>query len=257
MKRQPYRHHTGGFSLVELLVVIAILAVLISILVPTSAHQFESAKRSVCKAHLEQLGIGHNLFAAEHNGSLPPHQAKLDNLGQGVYAVYSRHWKKTAEYDRYRGNGILYYLGYIKSEFLYCPSWTHPYTQHRQVNPTNYRGGSIWLLPEFPSHQAWMQTSYAFRGARDLLEHNDPRSPHMFRDPPTATPIVSDHFSDPRRGSNFHHQDGYNTLYLDGSVDWVSDPDEEIRLYNGGRTYHAGRANYKKQERVWFQYFTR
>ena len=79
----------------------------------------------------------------------------------------------------------------------------------------------------------------------------------MFKDSPFETPIVADHFSDPRRGVNFHHKEGYNVLYLDGSVGWVRDVGFEIWNYNGGFTYHAGASRYRLQEEVWYKYFTR
>jgi prepilin-type N-terminal cleavage/methylation domain-containing protein len=65
-----------GFTLVELLVVISIIAVLISILLPSLRKARESAKRTVCKANLRQLGMGFLIYTDSYDGKLPAAFAK-------------------------------------------------------------------------------------------------------------------------------------------------------------------------------------
>lgn len=65
--RTPQR---SGFTLLELLVVVAILALLMSILLPSLSRARESARRSVCGAHMHGVMNAWEVYATEF-GSLP------------------------------------------------------------------------------------------------------------------------------------------------------------------------------------------
>ncbi|MFN3166936.1 MAG: prepilin-type N-terminal cleavage/methylation domain-containing protein [Phycisphaeraceae bacterium] len=56
-----------GFTLIELLVVVSIIALLIAILLPVLGRTMETAKDSVCKSNLRQLGIAQASYAADFN----------------------------------------------------------------------------------------------------------------------------------------------------------------------------------------------
>jgi prepilin-type N-terminal cleavage/methylation domain-containing protein len=68
---------TKGFTLVELLVVIAIVAILAALLLPTLGRTRASAKRTACSNNLRQLGLAVSLYAADHDGILPPRAKDL------------------------------------------------------------------------------------------------------------------------------------------------------------------------------------
>lgn len=60
-----------GFTLVEVLVVIGVIGLLIALLLPAVQAARESSRRSECKNHLRQIGIGFNNFVGVH-GQFPP-----------------------------------------------------------------------------------------------------------------------------------------------------------------------------------------
>src|SRR4051812_40077379 len=79
--RHLIRNCALGFSLVELLVVIAIIAILASLIFPALSGAKERAQRSVCRNNLRQFTIMMNLYASDHNESLP--------LGEPYTPVFS------------------------------------------------------------------------------------------------------------------------------------------------------------------------
>jgi len=74
------RPPTTGFTLVELLVVIAIIAILVTMLLPTIGMVKASARETVCRNGLRQIGMGITAYAGERDGLVPDCRA-LDNAG--------------------------------------------------------------------------------------------------------------------------------------------------------------------------------
>ena len=60
-----------AFTLIELLVVVAIIVLLIAILMPQLAKARDVAKRTVCLAHLKQIGAAFYSYGGQNNGMVP------------------------------------------------------------------------------------------------------------------------------------------------------------------------------------------
>lgn len=71
-----------AFTLLELLVVIAIIAILAALLLPALSAAKRAAARAQCANNLKQLATGIQLFADDHEDSLP------GPAWQGLYPVY-------------------------------------------------------------------------------------------------------------------------------------------------------------------------
>ena len=70
----------SGFAIIELLVVVSIIAMLVGMLLPAIGRARDTARVSVSKSNLRQLGIAHQTYAAEWSGRHVTYTR--DNLGQ-------------------------------------------------------------------------------------------------------------------------------------------------------------------------------
>ena len=240
-----------GFSLVELLVVISILFVLIGMLLPALNLGKESAKKVVCAAYLGQFGKAHIAYASEHKDQWIETAVRDDN-DYSAYSVWGNDWAVIRSQGKYRGHGALYKLEHLDdSQVFYCPSWRYGGAMLGVVSASVNENG--WPSDDDPdaSGTTRIWTGYHYRGTL---------SPPLFRsarvNDPAHTAVMADAFSDPDRSTNYHHGNGYVTLFVDGHATFLPDSTKVVELKNGGATYDSGTANYVKQEEIWVSFFT-
>jgi prepilin-type N-terminal cleavage/methylation domain-containing protein/prepilin-type processing-associated H-X9-DG protein len=128
---------TRAFTLIELLTVIAIIGILAAILIPVVGSVRESAKGSVCRSNLRQIGLAAHLYAADNNDFLPP--TRPGNIA-------TLHPSTRDAFNTYLEGGY---------EVFYCPNWgiptpaVNPDLHELWTRPTGYRGGHnigyFWL----------------------------------------------------------------------------------------------------------------
>ena len=73
------RARTRGFTLIELLVVIAIIAILAAILFPVFAQARETARGSVCRSNMKQIGSAMMMYAQDYDEILFPYRTRDAN----------------------------------------------------------------------------------------------------------------------------------------------------------------------------------
>jgi len=239
----------SAFTLIELLVVISIIALLIAILLPALSAARGNARKSACGSNLHQKSIALAAFAADNDGRYPPGVVQLDGLAKGNYALWLAPAVAIQDpiYKGYRGQGILADQGYISDPHVYyCPSWKHPTHKFNVFDPATRAGG--WFdEAQRPGAMIAMQTSYHYRCSYNLPDYRVLKPDRDLAD----LAVMADAFSDPARGIDQHHGDGYSVLYLDGHVSFHMDTSHSIDNLNGGRRYINGMSGYQIQERAW------
>ena len=246
----------SGFSLIELLVVIAILGILISLLVPSFTDIKERARRVTCASQLVTIFHAHMQFAADHDGQVAGAMPGRGSVG--FYGGAGTVWRSFARAPKWSGTGLLNQTGYLPNfRVAYCPSSTHPHIKYDDPG-IGYREGH----PE-NSGRNWLQISYHQRGTIEFDQGGMGRSARPMTDP-AMTAFMADSWTFDYGVPNnqfpevaWHHKDGYNVLYLNGSAQFLHDPNHEIPSYVRLIGAIPSKWNYGKIEQAWKELFDR
>jgi prepilin-type processing-associated H-X9-DG protein/prepilin-type N-terminal cleavage/methylation domain-containing protein len=231
MKRQ-------AFTLIELLVVIAIVALLAALLLPAISQSKGRAQRIHCVSNLRQLGIGLQVFVAEHHG--------YPSVYGGTNGELRGFWLEQLEREG---------LGVSKPT-------------------TNFYSEGVWRCPSarWEADIAPNATSYGYNAYGILAVGNNTNSPGLFGryipDPqsytltgesevisPSDMMAVGDSFSggiffmrfSQLRGRNsLRHQDRANVVFCDGHVEsptlkFLFDDTNDVALVRWNRDHQPHR----------------
>lgn len=238
---RPRQTSPRAFTLIELLVVVAIIAMLIAILLPSLGKAKEQAKRVACGSNLHQMHVAHVAYSISHRGKWVYGTPMFVN---GNSVVPSNPWapgagsiwQKTLVYDQgisggYYAEGLLYFADYIAApQALYCPS-----SKHDEYYFGGERKNANW--PDDNEHWSggWNYTANDYQYRVFNLAGGKPVTSAVGNET-GGTAIMSDIFVqvtgsfvyNGTASMDLQHGDGYNVLYVGGSVAYTQDADRDI-----------------------------
>ena len=210
----------NGFTLIELLVVIAVISMLMGILLPVLNKVREMGKRTVCGNNLKHIYLAMHMYAEDHNDKLPPRVEKSGNKIWGNWLGSS--WNPY-------GLGHLISGGYMSEpKTFYCPS-----------NQMVRFEEQYWF--DIKGAESWMTYRYRNNNWQGHPPHwYEIYTPQKISDNGKWAIVADDPYRDWQKNA---HKTGYEVLYLDGHVEWVSDREEQIKgdLYRAWKYFDTGK----------------
>lgn len=197
----------GGFTLVELMVVIAIIGLMLGLLLPAVQLSREAARITSCSNSLRQFGIATHEYR-ELNGGYFPNEKITGNYGYRM-APGMKTDAEGAHPEKYGLQAV--------------------YEEKRFIDP----GSDSWICPSQPEYMQAYRNTYAFSIAEILKDRNpENQETQLFVwDNISYMPGLSGFrgpfktgYTLPKNEQIHPHktwkQDGYNTLFLDGHVEY-------------------------------------
>jgi prepilin-type N-terminal cleavage/methylation domain-containing protein/prepilin-type processing-associated H-X9-DG protein len=120
-KQRSGRQTASGFTLIELLVVIAIISLLMAILTPALQRVRENAKETICRAHLQNIGLGVTMYLQDNDFRLADAQRT-----NGFYWYDSDGNFRDLSEEDFFGDAYwgLLYIDYVRgTEVFGCPTF--------------------------------------------------------------------------------------------------------------------------------------
>ncbi len=211
-----------AFTLVELLVVIAIIALLVSILLPAIGKARKQAWQAVCATNLHSIGMGTMLYAEDNQSKVPPMNNSTDFGVNGTGTQRTNMWARMIQrfdigVDKWApwwNTGFLYRDKYLEDgHIFYCPS---------KAAPFKYED---YAKPQFPTPDEYgrVRMSYYYNPVCKAT-NNRVRRHNKIEEFGAGILLCTDLLEKDTTKNVFAHDGpGWNTLYGDGHVEFVSD----------------------------------
>lgn len=199
-----------GFSLMQVLVVVGIVAALASVIYPATIRMVDDAKQSGCIANLRKIGVAVLLYAADHQGDLPPGNSD----GVEWFKLNGDSWLR-----KYGGNDSE--LGAKK--IMVCPGdrTQPPTTDYKYYYSYTWNAEMLQAyVGGVPAHgRASVKSQAALQKILFADGLTQAEAPGSVKYPPAITS------QNAAQRLSERHQKGLNVLFGDGRVQWLSKED--------------------------------
>lgn len=230
LPRHP--RNSACFSYIEGLLIAIWLCAAASLIFPSLKNQQEIARKQQCKKNLYVMMMGCLQYAEDHQGTLPESMGTMSFDLRKLYEwdpVNDRFRSIRIEQNHLPRGGLGHLThGYLEKDLwsstFHCPSHQSMGSKHpghgMDVGPgTNRWGlGVSWMdNPNYLDQRIIM--SYQYRGSS--YETQNKKSLSIKNGIPQQV-IIFDSLQT-TFGIQFGHQNGYGTIFLDGSYHWFED----------------------------------
>ncbi len=252
-KKSKHVGSGAGFTLVEMITVVAIIAILLTILAPSTVTALKLARRNGCKTQLHAIGRALAQYAHSNNSRGPA----VDLNGGNCTAEVGKNRNKDPHDASSRSNSanlwMLWYGEYADINVFICPSADHD-KEKNLVQPNGNKYTDFSSGNKRRSISYGYQVPYESKSSADITAPGAwtsitesgvviaaDRSPYLNSDGSWAS---SPSITDWRNANNLddddieagnspnHHGEGQNVLYAGSNVNWSDRADVGIENDN-------------------------